>query len=759
VGGALQQRIKRLTKVILGATIVSVAVFAQDVTTGGYDNSRTNANLNESTLTPDNVKATTFGRLFALSVDGQIYAQPLYKQNVSIVGQGTHNVVFVATTHNTVYAFDADTPATALWSVNLGPSVPVSKYQSDIGVYTDITPENGILGTPVIDPYSGALYVVAATYENGSFFYRLHVLDIGSGSEMFGAPTTVALQVPGIGDNSTNGTVTFDAAQHIQRPALLLANGYVYVAFGSHGDAAPYHGWLVGYKAQNVRSTPIVFNASPNGSAGAIWQSGRGPAADAAGNVYVVTSNGDSNFTSNYSNAVLRLDPTRLTVSDYFAPFDFQALSDGDDDLGASGALLIPNTNLLLTGGKSGVLYVMDRTALGKANANDSQILQRIDMGRFGVFNMAVWNRSDGALLYMHIGNSPVVAYQLTGTQFSASPVAQSLSSFVVPFQGMTLSANGTQAGTGILWMTGANSWPLPASGVLHAYNADGLNEIWNSSMNDADALGGFVKFANPTVANGKVYVPTMDYQLLVYGIKATGAINPNVTGIVNAASYSGGSVAPGEMIAIFGQNLGPSTIAVGSFDNTGNPNTHLYGTQVTFNGIPAPLVYTSSGAVAAIVPFEIADAGNATVSVSYNGQTASTQTVSVEDALPGLFSADSTGSGPGAFLNSDYTLNSPANPAKQGSIVVLYATGGGQTNPPSTSGALTTTAMTLADDVTVTIGDQPGTVLYAGGAGGEVAGVVQINLRLPEGVKGDVPVVVKIGSHSSQSTVTISIQ
>ena len=734
-------------------------MLAQDVTTGGYDNSRTNSNLNETILSPSNVKASTFGRLFALSVDGQIYAQPLYKQNVTIAGQGTHNVIFVATTHNTVYAFDADTPATPLWSVNLGPSVPVSNYQSDTGAYTDLTPENGILGTPVIDPNTGALYVVAATYENGSFFYRLHVLDTGSGAELFGAPTTVALQVPGIGDNSTNGTVAFDTAQHIQRPALLLANGYVYVAFGSHGDAAPYHGWLVAYSAQNVQSRPVVFNASPNGSGGSIWQSGRGPAADDAGNVYVVTSNGDSDFTSNYSNAVLRLDPTHLTVSDWFAPFDFQALSDGDEDLGSSGALLIPNTNLLVTGGKAGVLYVMDRTALGQTHANDSQILQRIDMGQFGIFNMALWNRPDGALLYTHVGNSPVVTYKLSGTQFSSSPVAQSLSAFVVPFQGMTLSANGTQAGSGILWVTGANTWPLPASGVLHAYNADGLNEIWNSTMSDSDALGGFVKFANPTVANGKVYVPTMDYQLLVYGPKANGTTSPSVTGIVNAASYSGGSVAPGEMIAIYGQNLGPSGIAVGSFANSGDTNTQLYGTQVTFNGIPAPLVYTSSGAVAAIVPFEIAGSTSATVSVSYNGQAASTQTVQVVDALPGLFSADSSGSGPGAILNADYTLNSSANPAAPGSIVVLYATGGGQTNPASTSGSLATEAMQLVDGTSVTIGGKPAQVLYAGNAGGEVEGVVQVNVQLPVGVSGVVPVVLQVGSHSSQSAVTVAIQ
>ncbi|MDE3196630.1 MAG: hypothetical protein KGN84_09820, partial [Acidobacteriota bacterium] len=418
-----------------------------------------------------------------------------------------------------------------------------------------------------------------------------------------------------------------------------------------------------------------------------------------------------------------------------------------------------PGTNLLVTGGKAGVLYVMNRTALGRTSSNDSQILQSIDLGRFGIFNMALWNRPDGALLYLHVGNSPMVAYKLSGTEFSPEPVAQSLAGFVVPFQGMTLSANGTHAGTGILWVTGANSWPLPAQGILHAYNADDLSEIWNSSGDDADALGGLVKFANPTVANGKVYAPTMDGHLMVYGLKSGGSGAPSVTGIVNAASYSGGLVAPGELIAIFGQNLGPSGIQMGSFTNSGTATTQLYGTQVTFNGIPAPLVYTSPGAVAAIVPFEIAGSATATVSASYNGAAASIQTVTVVDALPGLFSADATGSGQGAILNQDYTVNSPANPAAAGSIAVLYATGGGQTNPPSTSGAITTSAMPLVDDVSATVNGQPATVLYAGNAGGEVAGVVQINLRLPAGVTGTAPVVLKVGEHTSQAGITISIQ
>ena len=731
----------------------------QDVLTGSYDNSRTNANLNETILTPANVNTSGFGKLFSLSVDGQIYAQPLYQQNVAIAGQGSHNVVFIATMHNSVYAFDADTPGTPLWSVNLGPSVPTSNYLSDVGAYTDIAVENGILSTPVIDSSTGTLYAVAATFENGSYIYRLHALDTSSGSERFGAPVAIAMQVPGIGDNSTDGTVSFDGSQHIQRPALLLANGYVYVTFGSHGDAAPYHGWIVSYSAQNVQNQAAIFNATPNGSAGAIWQSGRGPAADAAGNVYAVTSNGDSDFTSNFSSCTLKLDPNQLTIADWFAPFNYQILNDGDEDLGTSGPLLIPNTNYLVTGGKAGVLYLIDQNSMGQTSSNNSQILQSVNTGGFGIFNMALWNRTDGPILYTHIANAPVTAWKMSGGQFSTSPVAQTLNGFTVPFQGMTLSANGTQPGSGILWVTGTSAWPLPAAGILHAYNADGLAEVWNSSMNSGDAMGGFVKFANLTVANGKVYVPTADDQLLVYGLTASYSATPSVTGIVNAASYSSGAVAPGEMVAIYGQNLGPASLVTGTFSADANANRQLNGTQVTFNGIPSPLVYASSGAAAAIVPYEIAGATQAAVVVSYNGQAASTQTVAVSDAAPGLFSADASGSGPGAILNADYSLNAPANPAAAGSIVVLYATGGGQTNPPATSGVLTTAATPLADNVSVTVGGQAAQILYAGNAGGEVSGVVQINLQLPAGVTGAVPVVVTVGSHSSQSSVTMSIQ
>jgi uncharacterized protein (TIGR03437 family) len=746
-------------KFLFSLFVLGTSAFAQNVLTGSNDNYRTNANLNETILTPGNVKTGSFGRLSSLSVDGQIYAQPLYQQNVSMADGTTHNVVFVATMHNSVYAFDADTPGLPLWTVNLGPSVPASNYSSDTGVYTDITPENGILSTPVIDANTGTLYAVAATLESGNYFYRLHALDTASGAEKFGAPTVISAQVTGLGDNSVNGSVAFDAAQHIQRPALLLTNNTIYIAFGSHGDSAPYHGWIMSYSALNVQKQLAVFNATPNGSSGAIWQSGRGLTVDDSGNILAVTSNGDSDFTSSFSDAVVKLDPSKLTISDWFAPFNFAALNSGDDDLGACGAMLIPGTNYLLTGGKQGVLYLLNNSSLGQTQPNDSQIPQRIDMQSFGIFNMAVWNRADGPQLYLHTSNGPVTQWKMANGQFPTSPTTQSVNGFIIPFQGMELSANGVQPGTGILWVTGANNWPLPGPGVLHAYNADTMNEIWNSNMVAADNMGGFVKFANPTVANGKVYVPTMDGQLLVYGPKAATISTPAVTAVVNAASYSAGSIAPGELVAIFGENIGPQKLVTGSFVNFGGGNGALYGTSVTFNGIPAPLIYTSSGTAAAIVPFALAGSTTAQMQVSYNGQPAKVQTFNVSTSAPGLFSADATGRGPGAILNADYSLNGASNPAAPGSIVVLYGTGGGQTNPPSTDGAITAQAMSLVSDVSVTVGGQPAQVLYAGNAGGEVAGVVQVNIQLPAGVTGTVPVVLTVGGVSSSASVTVSIQ
>ena len=748
-----------LQTVVTGAALCAPAC-AQNALTGSYDNARTNATLSETVLTPSSVRPGSFGRIFSLSVDGQIYAQPLYQKGLAIGGKA-RNVLFLATMHNSVYAFDADTPALPLWTVNLGPSVPANSYASDIGPYTDITAENGILSTPVIDAATGTLYAVAATWESAKYIFRLHALDTATGREKFGAPVVIAAKVPGIGAGSAAGSVAFVPGQHLQRPALLLSNGVVYIAFGSHGDAVPFHGWVLGYSASAVATQVAAFNASANGGGGSFWQSGRGLAADDLGSIYGVSSNGDTDPKGNYSDSVLKLDPAKLTVTDWFAPFNFQTLNDNDEDLGSCGPIVIPGTSFVVAGGKQGVLYLMNRTNMGHTALNDSQIAQRLDINDFGIYNMALWNRPDGPRLYLHTANAPVTAWKLQNGQFGPNPAAQGVEAFNVPYQGMTVSANGFTPGSGVLWVLVAAKYPLPSHGVLHAYNADDLSELWNSDQVNTDAMSTWVKFVNPTVANGKVYVPTAENELIVYGPNK--AANPNsapvITGIVNAASYANGPLAPGEIVAIFGEFLGPRTIATGTFDKNSVFAKQAGNTQVTFNGIPGPILYSSEGTVAAIVPYEVNIPGNVVVQVTYNGKASGRLTLAGVAAFPGLFAADASGLGPGAILNADFSLNSPANPAPAGGVVVVYGTGGGQTNPTATTGGLTAAAQALKAVQSVTIGGKAAKILYAGNAGGEVAGAVQINLQLPAGVTGTVPVVVTVGGRTSQATVTVSIK
>lgn len=752
---------RRILKIFVTILLNCGPCFSQSVLTGNYNNSRTNANLQETTLSPASVTPSSLGKLFSLSVDGQIYAQPLYLAGVSIPGKGTHNVVFAVTMRNNVYAFDADAPSVPLWSVSLGPSVSAFRYSSDAEAYSDILPENGILGTPVIDSATATLYVVAATVEDGLFYYRLHALDTASGAERFNGPTVINGRVAGIGDSSVNGSVAFDASRHLQRPALLLLNGTVYISFGSHGDAVPFHGWMFGYKADNIQNQVSVLNTTPNGSGGSLWQSGRGPAADADGKIYVVSGNGDTDEYASFSNNVLRLDPVDLTVKDWFAPFNFQFLNDMDADLGASGPLLIDGTSYLVAGGKQGVFYLLDRVNLGHAGAADAEVVQRIDTNNFGIFNMALWNRPDGPMLYLHTANAGVTAYRLTDGKFTTSPVAQSLNGFNFPFQGMTVSANGNAPGSGILWVLAGASYPLPTRAVLHAYNAEDLSELWNSDMNGAGALGYWTKFANPTVVNGKIYVPTSANELDVYGLTANAQIagGPTITQILNGASYANGPLAPGEIIEIFGQNLGPASVAVGAPNGEGIFPAEVASTQVTFNGVAGPVIYSSDQAVSAVVPFEVAGQDSVIVQVSYCGKVSPAVAKPVAIAAPGLFSADGTGSGPASVLNNDGTLNTPANPARAGSIVTLFATGGGQTTPPSQTGAMTLTASPLIAPAQVTANGQSANVLFAGNALGKVAGTVQVNVQLPDGLSGDVPLVLSVGGVQSQATTTVSVQ
>jgi uncharacterized protein (TIGR03437 family) len=520
----------------------------------------------------------------------------------------------------------------------------------------------------------------------------------------------------------------------------------------------------MGYSAADVAKQTAVFNSTPNGWGGSFWNSGRGLSADNQGNIYAVTANGDSDEATEYGDNVLKLEAGSLKVTDWFAPSDVQVLDVQDSDLGSSGVVLVPGTNQVVTGGKEGIVYLLDAGSLGHQSANDAQIPQVFSAARVGIFNMALWNRTGAPILYLLGGDAPIAAYSFRGNQIDTTASSQSSSPYSVPFSGMTVSSNGGTPGSGILWVTTADNDSLPSTGTLHAFSADDLSsELWNSSINsDRDFLGTFTKFANPTVASGKVYVPTVSNALAVYGAldsQTVGGPAPAITGLVNAASYATGSVAPGEIVAIFGQNLGPQRLVTGSFDGNGNLGTQLAGVQATFNGVPAPLLYASSFVIAVVVPFEIASASQTDVVVSYNGTPSVVQTFPVAPSAPGIFTRDSSGSGEAAILNQDFSLNSEANPATAGSVIAIYATGGGMVDPPDATGALAQGIAQLTSPVTATIGGEPAQVLYAGHAPGEISGVFQVNLLVPDGISGDAPVVLTIGGAMSQTTATVAVQ
>ena len=359
------------------AFLISTSGWGQvSVLTQHNDSARTGANLSETALNVSNVNVSQFGKLFSRAVDGQIYAQPLVVSNVNIPGIGARNVVFVATMHNSVYAFDAEDPAVTVpyWQVNLGPSVP----NQDVGS-PDIQPEIGITATPVIDISSNTIYLVAKTKESGAYFQRLHALNLSSGQERASSPVVIGASVPGIGNGNVGGVIIFSALKQLNRPGLLLLNGHVYVAFGSHGDHLGATGWVLGYDAATLQRT-AVFNSDPDGWLGAIWQAGQGLAADAAGFIYLMTGNGDFNYATgghDLGMSFVKLRTPDLSVADWFTPYNYFDLNSDDLDLSGSGPLLIPGTNLVVGGGKEGVLHLLDRSNMGHFHAGgNTQIVQ-----------------------------------------------------------------------------------------------------------------------------------------------------------------------------------------------------------------------------------------------------------------------------------------------------------------------------------------------------------------------------------------------
>jgi uncharacterized protein (TIGR03437 family) len=763
------------------------ALWAQvDVLTANYDNNRTNANLGEFVLNKSNVNPTQFGKLFSLAVDGQVYAQPLYMRGVNVPG-GARNVLFVATMNNSVYAFDADaTSSTApIWQRNFGASVDPDDFSIAGFSYTDIVAQLGILSTPVIDPASGTLYVVHYTFTKGSngniYAYYLHALDLATGAEKFNGPVQIQASVTGSGwaglETPVNNQLAFDAGQHLQRPGLLLLNGNVYVAFGSHGDITPWHGWLIAYDASTLQQTSVFNTTANNAGGGSIWQGGKGLAADAAGNIYVATANGTQDGVQAWGESVLRLSTSDgINAVDYFTPAEWVTLNSSDTDMGATGPVLIPGTNLLYAIGKEGVLFLLDQANLGHEVPANTQVVQSFQAGNpaltlaqqessWLVFNTAFWDNLEGQILYIWPQGQPLRSYLMQNGVFQVTAYSINKTALSkLPFSGMTVSAYGSVASTGILWITSVSSGGLPASGTLHAFDAMDLTvELWNSDMQtDRDTLGSFTKFANPTVANGKVFAPTDSREIIVYGL-LPGV--PGIASVVNAASYANGAVAPGELVTIFGNGIGPtSSTLAGVNASTGGVPTALGGIQVTFGGTPAPLLYASTGQINAVVPFEVAGQSSVQMAITGpNGEGFNT-TLPVAAANPSIFSANASGTGQGAILNNaDLSKNSISNPAARGSAVVLFATGTGVLKPGATDGVLTPTANPplIVQPVTVLIGGQSAKVLYQGAAPLLVAGVSQINVEVPAGVApgSAVPVSVSVGGVPSVNTVTMAVK
>ena len=494
-----------------------------DITTYKYDLARTGQNLTESTLTTANVKSSSFGLLRVLKADGKVDAQPLYLSGLTVQG-GTHNVVFVATENDSVYAFDADS-GTALWKVSLlksgeTPTEPVDGC-------SQITPQIGITATPVIDRSAGAhgtLYVVAMSKDGSANYYqRLHALDVTTGAELLGGPVTITASYP-----TQGGAMSFDARQYAERAALLLANGTVYTSFTSHCDSPPYSGWVIAFSQASLAQT-AAFNAAPNsgGSGPAIWMAGGGPAADAAGNVYLLTANGafetalDSNGFPNradYGNTFLKLAGGSLAVSDYFTMSNAVAESSADMDLGSGGILLLPDLtdasnatqHLAVGAGKDGNIYVVSRDSMGKFSASGNHIWQELD----GVLAGGIWSTPAYYKQSVYFGpnGGSLRAFTISGAKLATG--SASANSYPYPGTSPAVSANGTA--NGIVWAH-ENSDPA----VLHAYDASDLgHELYNSSQaaNGRDHFGAGNKFITPVIADGKVFVGTQS-GVAVFGL------------------------------------------------------------------------------------------------------------------------------------------------------------------------------------------------------------------------------------------------
>ena len=745
---------------ILALSAAALAHGQVNVLNVNYDTHQTGANLQETSLTPQ-TNWSTFGKVGTYPVDGEVYAQPLYVSGVTIAGS-QYNVVYVATMHDSIYAFNADDPQNAapLWQVNLGAAVPSGLFN-----FTDILPEVGILGTPAIDATNQVLYVVADTLPPGAFsepVFQLHALSLVDGHEMYGGPVDIGPSVQGTGAGGSNGTIVFDGLWQLQRPGLMLANQNLYVAFGSHADTGNYQGWMIEYDPSTLQQK-AVFNSAPNGRQAAFWQSGRAPAIDGDGNVIAVTGNGDWDGAANFGESLLHLSGANLALLDWYTPEEWSNLNDQDWDLGSAGAILIPGEHYLLTGGKAGMLYLVNYDSMGHLGADNTSTVQGVQINDWGLFDMALWSdAAGGPVLYTYDPQGTLKAFQVQNNQINSTILSEYTPSVSALYAGVSVSANGAQ--NGIVWLVTGDQNVSGNPATLYALDATNVaNALWSSAGNASrDAPGAFTKFVPPMVANGRVYLATLSDAVVVYGSLSgsQAAGSPAISAVVNSASFVSGAVAPGELVTVFGANLGPTSGSSGVVNGNVVADT-IENTQVLIAGVAAPILYASPTQINTVVPFGVSGT-SVQIQIVNQGQPVASTSVPVAAAAPAVFSLNGSGGGQGAILNQDGSVNSQTNPAAPGSVVVIYATGAGVTTPASVDGAVTSAPYPAPNlPVSVTIDGLPAQILYAGAAPGLVAGVLQINAVVPADAYGATydQVIVTVGDFTSPSAATMTVQ
>jgi hypothetical protein len=495
------------------------------------DLARTGLNPNETTLTPSNVNMAQFGKKFAQPVDGQIYAQPLYMPGLAIPNKGTHNVVYVATENDSVYAFDADSKQAPLWQVSfLSAGVTPVPAMPDADSPT-IQPQIGITGTPVIDPATSTLYVVAETKvaAGPAYFYHLHALDLATGAEKLGGPVAIDASVTGTGADAVNGVVTLSAQHELQRAGLAFNGGVVYIAFGAHGDRYQFwHGWVLGYDATTL-TQKFIYCTTPDADEGSIWMSGSGIAIDPQGNLYVESGNGTIDAMGggrDLAMSVIKLS-AQGAMLDWFAPHDAVALSNLDVDLGSAGPMILPEQtgaqpHIMIGAGKPGYMYLLDRDQMGHIGAtDDSQVLEKVTVAPntngngSGIFATPVyWN---GVVFESAVADK-ISAFAFNGGMISAMPTSQTTQTFAFPGALITASSNGSTGA--ILWAVQGDGYQPTHSAVLYAFDATNLGKmLWNSGEAPTmrDQAGPVAKYCLPAVVNGHVYLGTQT-ELDVYG-------------------------------------------------------------------------------------------------------------------------------------------------------------------------------------------------------------------------------------------------